>query len=116
MILKDPDGDSPPLTDLIELGLPFTDPIADGPVIQRANTQALRNGVNIKVSLQILRDARKKGLQIPVLFMGYYNPFLAYGEDRILKDAKEAGANGFLLVDLPPEEAVRFRNFCHKGG
>lgn len=61
-----------------------------------------------------MRDARKRGLQIPVIFMGYYNPLLRYGEERMLKDAKEAGVNGFIMVDLPPEEAVRFRNHCTK--
>jgi tryptophan synthase len=64
----------------------------------------------------MVREARKKGLRAPVLFMGYYNPLLIYGEERIIKDAKEAGVNGFIVVDLPPEEAVRFRNFCTKGG
>jgi tryptophan synthase len=102
--------------DIIELGLPFTDPIADGPTIQKANTIALKNGVSVKSSLQMVRDARKKGLQIPVLFMGYYNPLLSYGEEQMLKDAKEAGVNGFIMVDLPPEEAVRFRNLCTKAG
>ncbi|KAH8699220.1 bifunctional tryptophan synthase [Talaromyces proteolyticus] len=98
--------------DVIELGLPFTDPIADGPTIQKANTQALLNGVTIPMVLDIVRTARKKGLQAPVLFMGYYNPLLQYGEERMLKDTKEAGANGFIMVDLPPEEAVRFRDLC----
>ncbi|MCJ1283476.1 tryptophan synthetase [Xylographa opegraphella] len=102
--------------DLIELGLPFTDPIADGPTIQKANTQALKNGVTVTSTLDIVREARRRGLHAPVLFMGYYNPLLSYGEERILKDAKEAGVNGFIVVDLPPEEAVRFRNFCTKGG
>ena len=102
--------------DLIELGLPFTDPIADGPTIQKANTQALKNGVTVTSTLEIVREARRRGLHAPVLFMGYYNPLLSYGEERILKDAKEAGVNGFIVVDLPPEEAVRFRNFCTKGG
>ncbi|KAL8646261.1 MAG: hypothetical protein Q9210_006237 [Variospora velana] len=102
--------------DLIELGLPFTDPIADGPTIQKANTQALKNGVTVTSTLDIVRSARSKGLRAPVLFMGYYNPLLSYGEERILKDAKEAGVNGFIVVDLPPEEAVRFRDFCTKGG
>ena len=102
--------------DLIELGLPFTDPIADGPTIQKANTQALKNGVTVTSTLDTVREARRRGLKIPVLFMGYYNPLLSYGEERILKDAKEAGVNGFIVVDLPPEEAVRFRNFCTKGG
>ncbi|RAO67699.1 uncharacterized protein BHQ10_003711 [Talaromyces amestolkiae] len=102
--------------DVIELGLPFTDPIADGPTIQRANTQALLNGVTIPMVLDIVRNARQRGLQVPVLFMGYYNPLLQYGEERMLKDTKEAGANGFIMVDLPPEEAVRFRNLCTSTG
>ncbi|CAN9447518.1 unnamed protein product [Alternaria alternata] len=97
--------------DIIELGMPFTDPIADGPAIQTANTQALKNGVNIGSVLQMIRDARKRGLKAPVLLMGYYNPLLSYGEEKMLQDAKEAGANGFIMVDLPPEEALRFREF-----
>jgi len=64
----------------------------------------------------MVRDARKRGLKVPVLLMGYYNPLLSYGEEKMLKDSKEAGVNGFIVVDLPPEEAVRFRNFCTKGG
>ncbi|KIV98263.1 tryptophan synthase [Exophiala mesophila] len=102
--------------DVIELGLPFTDPIADGPTIQKSNTVALANGVTVTDTLQFVRDARKRGLRVPVLFMGYYNPLLRYGEDRMLKDCKEAGVNGFIMVDLPPEEAVRFRNNCTKEG
>ncbi|MCJ1300901.1 tryptophan synthetase [Hypocenomyce scalaris] len=102
--------------DLIELGLPFTDPIADGPTIQKANTQALKNGITVTSTLETVRAARRRGLKAPVLFMGYYNPILSYGEERMLKDAREAGVNGFIVVDLPPEEAVRFRNFCTKGG
>ena len=98
--------------DIIELGLPFTDPIADGPTIQVANTQALANGTGSKSCLQIVRDARRRGLKAPVLFMGYYNPLLAYGEERMLRDCKAAGVNGFIMVDLPPEEAVRFRRHC----
>lgn len=98
--------------DIIELGLPFTDPIADGPTIQVANTQALENGTGTKTCLKIVRDARARGLKAPVLFMGYYNPLLAYGEERMFKDAKAAGVNGFIMVDLPPEEAVRFREHC----
>ncbi|KAH6682651.1 tryptophan synthase-like protein [Halenospora varia] len=102
--------------DVIELGLPFTDPIADGPTIQKSNTIALKNGVTVESTLDIVRTARKKGLRAPVLFMGYYNPMLSYGEERLLKDCREAGVNGFIVVDLPPEEAVTFRNFCTKGG
>lgn len=102
--------------DIIEVGIPFTDPIADGPTIQKANTQALVNGVTIPMVLDMVRTARKRGLKVPVLFMGYYNPVLQYGEERMLKDTKEAGANGFIMVDLPPEEAVRFRNSCAATG
>ena len=75
---------------------------------------ALKNKVTVSLVLQLVRDARKKGLTVPVLFMGYYNPILSYGEERLLKDCKEAGINGFIIVDLPPEEAVTFRNFCTK--
>jgi tryptophan synthase len=64
----------------------------------------------------MIRDARKRGLKAPVLLMGYYNPLLSYGEEEMMKDAKEAGANGFIIVDLPPEEAVRFRNYCTSFG
>ncbi|KAK0100690.1 tryptophan synthetase [Cadophora gregata] len=103
-------------SDVIELGIPFTDPIADGVTIQKANTQALKNGVSVTSVLQMVRDARKKGLTVPVLFMGYYNPMLSYGEERLLKDCREAGVNGFIIVDLPPEEAVTFRNYCTRGG
>ena len=98
--------------EIIELGLPFTDPIADGPTIQVANTQALANGTSLKTCLKIVKDARSRGLKVPVLFMGYYNPLLAYGEERLLKDCKSVGVNGFIMVDLPPEEAVRFRGHC----
>lgn len=96
--------------------MPFTDPIADGPTIQKSNLQALVNGVTTKSCLQMVRDSRKRGLKAPILLMGYYNPLLSYGEEKIIEDAREAGANGFIMVDLPPEEAVKFRNGCAKGG
>jgi tryptophan synthase len=64
----------------------------------------------------MVRDARKRGLKAPVMLMGYYNPLLSYGEERMLQDAKEAGVNGFIIVDLPPEEALRFRNYCRNYG
>ncbi|KAE8136325.1 tryptophan synthase beta subunit-like PLP-dependent enzyme [Aspergillus pseudotamarii] len=102
--------------DIIELGLPFTDPIADGPTIQKSNLKALKNGVTITSMLEMVREARRKGLKTPVLFMGYYNPLLRYGESQILADCKDAGVNGFILVDLPPEDAIRFRNGCTKMG
>ncbi|KAK4454870.1 tryptophan synthase [Podospora aff. communis PSN243] len=102
--------------DVIELGVPFTDPIADGPTIQTSNTVALQNGVTIQSTLQMVRDARARGLKAPILLMGYYNPLLSYGEERLLNDCKEAGVNGFIVVDLPPEEAVSFRRLCSRGG
>ncbi|KAL4893216.1 tryptophan synthase beta subunit-like PLP-dependent enzyme [Aspergillus ambiguus] len=102
--------------DVIEMGVPFTDPIADGPTIQRANTKALENGVTVTSVLQMVRTARARGLQAPVLLMGYYNPLMQYGEERMLKDCREAGVNGFIMVDLPPEEAVRFRDLCTSYG
>ena len=64
----------------------------------------------------MVRDARKLGLRAPILLMGYYNPLLSYGEERLMTDCKEAGVNGFIIVDLPPEEAVSFRKFCTRGG
>jgi tryptophan synthase alpha subunit len=102
--------------DIIELGIPFTDPIADGPTIQKANTKALENGVTVTSVLEMVRTARSRGLKTPVMLMGYYNPVLRYGDERMLKDCKEAGVNGFIMVDLPPEEAVRFRDLCASYG
>ncbi|KAF8344117.1 bifunctional tryptophan synthase TRP1 [Cantharellus anzutake] len=102
--------------DIIELGMPFTDPIADGPVIQDSNTIAVQNGIDYTTTLEMLREARQKGLKAPVLLMGYYNPILAYGEVKAVQDALEAGANGYIMVDLPPEEAVKFRQLCLANG
>ncbi|QUC16208.1 uncharacterized protein UV8b_00449 [Ustilaginoidea virens] len=102
-------------SDIIELGVPFTDPIADGPTIQTANTLALRHGVTIETTLAMVKSARDKGLRAPVLLMGYYNPLLRYGEEQLLQDCRAAGVNGFIIVDLPPEEAVSFRKLCTKG-
>ncbi|KAI1343649.1 tryptophan synthetase [Xylariaceae sp. FL0016] len=102
--------------DVIELGVPFTDPIADGPTIQTSNTVALEHGVTIKSTLQMVKDARLQGLKVPVLLMGYYNPLLSYGEENLLRDCGDAKVNGFIVCDLPPEEAVSFRKLCSKGG
>ena len=67
-------------------------------------------------ALKVVLDARRKGLKVPVLFMGYYNPVLIYGEQKFVKDSREAGVNGFIICDLPPEEAVKFRGFCNNEG
>ncbi|KAK4186502.1 putative tryptophan synthase [Podospora australis] len=102
--------------DIIELGVPFSDPIADGPTIQTANNIALQHGVTTSKVLSMVRQARDKGLRAPILLMGYYNPLLKYGEERLLNDCKASGVNGFIIVDLPPEEAVSFRTLCTRGG
>ncbi|KAF9817848.1 hypothetical protein IEO21_03190 [Rhodonia placenta] len=102
--------------DIIELGVPFSDPMADGPAIQETNVIALENKVEYPNCLGIVREARKRGLTVPVMLMGYYNPLLAYGENKAIQDASEAGANGFIVVDLPPEEAISFREKCTKAG
>ncbi|KXH28631.1 tryptophan synthase [Colletotrichum salicis] len=102
--------------DVIELGAPFTDPIADGPTIQTSNTVALQHGVTIESTLKMVKDARDQGLKAPVMLMGYYNPLLSYGEERLLTDCKTSGVNGFIVVDLPPEEAISFRKLCTNGG
>ncbi|KAI0086136.1 bifunctional tryptophan synthase TRP1 [Irpex rosettiformis] len=98
--------------DIIELGVPFSDPMADGPAIQKTNAIAVSQNVDYAACLGLVRDARSKGLTVPVLLMGYYNPMLAYGEDNAIQDAFQAGANGFIVVDLPPEEAATFRAKC----
>ncbi|KAG2213167.1 hypothetical protein INT47_011316 [Mucor saturninus] len=102
--------------DVIELGIPFTDPLADGPTIQYASTIALEHKTDITMCLQMVREARDRGLTVPVVFMGYYNPILAYGEDNMVRDCKAAGVNGYILVDLPPEESHNFRGICYKYG
>ncbi|KAL2918476.1 anthranilate synthase / indole-3-glycerol phosphate synthase [Polyrhizophydium stewartii] len=102
--------------DVIELGVPFSDPIADGPTIQDSSFAALQNGVDLPACLDYVREARARGLAVPVVFMGYYNPFLNYGEHKLMQDCKAAGVSGFIIVDLPPEEAVRFRNLASEHG
>eukprot|EP00316_Scyphosphaera_apsteinii_P008031 CAMPEP_0119325030 /NCGR_PEP_ID=MMETSP1333-20130426/64809_1 /TAXON_ID=418940 /ORGANISM="Scyphosphaera apsteinii, Strain RCC1455" /LENGTH=776 /DNA_ID=CAMNT_0007332895 /DNA_START=92 /DNA_END=2422 /DNA_ORIENTATION=+ len=93
--------------DVIELGVPFSDPMADGSVIEAASVVALKNGVQYSDVLKYCKDARQRGLTVPVLMMGYYNSFLAAGVEETCKAAKEAGVDGFIIVDLPCEEAWR---------
>lgn len=96
--------------DLIEVGLSFSDPLADGPVIQRATQIALEKGITIKKSLQAVKELRGRGVDIPLVMMGYYNPILAYGLEKFVRDAMEAGADGFIVPDLPVEEAKEFED------
>ena len=90
--------------DVIEIGMPFTDPMADGPSIQAAGLRALKAGMTLKKTLQMVRDFRRDDDTTPLVLMGYYNPIYIYGVDRFLADAKSAGVDGLIIVDLPPEE------------
>jgi len=90
--------------DVIELGIPFTDPMADGPSIQAAGLRALKNGMTLKKTLELVRGFRKDDNVTPLVLMGYYNPIYIYGVDKFLADAKTAGVDGLIIVDLPPEE------------
>lgn len=96
--------------DLIEVGLSFSDPLADGPVIQKATQVALEKGITIKKSLEAVRELRTRGVDIPLVLMGYYNPMLAYGLEKFVRDAIEAGADGFIVPDLPMEETEEFHS------
>ena len=90
--------------DIIELGLPFTDPMADGPAIQHAGQRALAGGMTLERTLDLARCFRESDGETPIVLMGYYNPIYSRGVDRFLGEAKEAGIDGLIVVDLPPEE------------
>src|SRR5476651_383036 len=90
--------------DVIELGMPFTDPMADGPAIQAAGARALASGQNMIKTLKLVRTIREGDDATPIVLMGYYNPIYIYGVEQFLVDAKVAGVDGLLVVDLPPEE------------
>ncbi|MBV8851123.1 MAG: tryptophan synthase subunit alpha [Methylobacteriaceae bacterium] len=90
--------------DVIEIGMPFTDPMADGPSIQAAGLRALKAGMTLTKVLDLVRAFRKHDDTTPLVLMGYYNPIYVYGVDRFLADAKSAGVDGLIIVDLPPEE------------
>ena len=90
--------------DIIELGMPFTDPMADGPSIQAAGLRALKAGMTLAGTLEMVRRFRADGQTAPIVLMGYFNPIYSYGVDRFLHDALSAGVDGLIIVDLPPEE------------
>jgi tryptophan synthase alpha chain len=90
--------------DIVEIGMPFTDPMADGPAIQAAGLRALKAGMTLRKTLEMVRAFRKSDTTTPLVLMGYYNPIYIYGVDQFLTDAKSAGADGLIIVDLPPEE------------
>ncbi|MBI5049236.1 MAG: tryptophan synthase subunit alpha [Deltaproteobacteria bacterium] len=101
--------------DVIELGIPFSDPMADGPTIQAASERALKKGATLKHVLELIKAIRKKS-EIPIILFGYYNPIFAYGAKRFANDAENAGADGLLVVDLPPEEAQELKAYADNAG
>ena len=103
-------------SDLLELGIPFSDPLADGPTIQHSTQVSLENGTTVAGCLDMVRELRRRGVQTPICLMGYYNPMLAYGLDRFVQDAKIAGIQGFIVPDLPPEEAVELERLAAGAG
>ena len=102
-------------SDIIELGIPFSDPISDGPTIQKASERALANNVTISTALDLIKKFRKK-YATPIILFGYYNPFLRYGLVKIMKDIRTSGAEGILIVDLPPEESYEAQRAANKAG
>jgi tryptophan synthase alpha chain len=102
--------------DGFEIGIPFSDPLADGPVNQAATQVSLENGTTVRDCLKAVRELRARGVTQPMLMMGYLNPLLAYGVEQFVVDAKDAGADGFIVPDLPPEEAALFTEICDREG
>ncbi len=102
--------------DIVEIGMPFSDPLADGPTIQRSSEVALRNGTTVAGTLGVVGDLRARGLSTPVVLMGYLNPLLAYGLERFLADAVAAGVDGLIVPDLPPDEAADYLEGCRQHG
>jgi tryptophan synthase alpha chain len=100
--------------DLFELGVPFSDPLADGPTIQHAAQVALEQGITVGKTIEMVRELRERGVHQPFVLMGYYNPFLQFGLERLMRTAAEAGVNGFIVPDLPYEEADEFEQLCSR--
>ena len=102
--------------DLLELGIPFSDPLADGPIIQAATQHALENGITLAKCINMVAELRDRGVGTPALLMGYVNPILAYGVPRFVADSAAAGVDGFIVPDLPPEEAEELETACQQHG
>jgi tryptophan synthase alpha chain len=102
--------------DLLELGIPFSDPLADGPTIQRATQVALKEGMTVQRCLEMAATLRGRGITEPFIFMGYYNPILAYGEEAFCLACREVGVDGLIVPDLPPGEGERLTKGCRDHG
>jgi tryptophan synthase alpha chain len=102
--------------DGFEIGIPFSDPLADGPVIQEATQLALQNGTTVKHAVEAVKTLRAKGITRPMLMMSYANPLIAYGIEKFVLDSKAAGADGLIVPDVPPEEASMFAEICQREG
>ena len=102
--------------DILELGVPFSDPMADGPVVQRASERALKNGVGLADVLGLVADFRRTNADTPLVLMGYANPIEAMGVEKFVAAAKAAGVDGVIVVDYPPEECGPFAEICGKSG
>ena len=102
--------------DIIELGVPFSDPLADGPTIQRATHLTLQQGMTVARCLEMAAEVRARGVQIPLLFMGYLNPILNHGPERFTRDCRTIGVDGLIVVDLPPEDAGELEAACSAQG
>jgi len=102
--------------DVLELGVPFSDPLADGPVIQHAAHTALQGGMTVARCLEMAQDLRGRGIETPLVFMGYYNPILAFGEQAFCRACQQAKVDGLIVPDLPPEEGEALERACEAHG
>ncbi|MBZ0309619.1 MAG: tryptophan synthase subunit alpha [Anaerolineae bacterium] len=100
--------------DAIEVGVPFSDPLADGPTIQAATQVALENGITLKDCVQAVHELRQRGVRIPLMLMSYFNPIVAYGLEAFVRDSSDAGASGFIVPDLPADEAGEFQKLTEQ--
>ena len=103
-------------SNLLELGIPFSDPLADGPTVQHSTQVALENGVTVAGCMEMVARLRQRGVKTPACFMGYYNPIMAYGLERFVNDARAAGIQGLIVPDLPPEEATELVQYASRAG
>jgi tryptophan synthase alpha chain len=101
---------------MIELGIPFSDPLADGATIQQSSFKALENGVTVEYCLETARELRNKSVDVPLIFMGYFNPMLRYGLREFVTACSQAGVDGLIVPDLPPEESDELAELCRQSG